>query len=68
METVLSNVVKEGKGLKGRTFGNANRKDADVPTSAAEHLLTRGELGVVAVPEDKKNPLSTRIYLILTYL
>lgn len=45
METVLSNAVKEGKGLKGRTFGNTNRKDADMPMSATEQLLTRGEMG-----------------------
>ena len=54
METALSNVVKEGKSLKGSTFGNANRKDADMPTSAAEHLLTKGELGIVATSQQAK--------------
>lgn len=50
METVLSNVVKEKKkSLKGSTFGNTNRKEADMPMSAAEHLLTERKLEIAAM-------------------
>lgn len=57
METVLSNVVKERKILKGSTAGNTNWKDADEPMSAAEHLLTMGELGTVSLCQKAKNSL-----------
>lgn len=57
METVLSNVVKERKRLKGSTAGNTNWKDADVPMSATDHLLTMGELGIVWLCQKTKNSL-----------
>jgi len=57
METVLSNVGKEGKGVKGSTFGNTNRKDADMPVSAVEHLLTKWQLGTIAMSQKAKMSL-----------
>lgn len=51
--------------MKGNTFGNTIRKGTDMPVSEVEHLLTNGELRIVAMYHRIKSALYARIYLIL---